>query len=97
MNNQALLDIIQQTADEKKTVLHLFNQGLTDLPPELFELTHLEELGLSGNQLTTLPRQLVNLSQLRVLYLSNNQLTTLPLAICRLRQLKVLYLSLIHI
>jgi len=38
MNNQALLDIIQQTADEKKTVLHLFNQGLTDLPPELFDV-----------------------------------------------------------
>jgi Leucine-rich repeat (LRR) protein len=49
MDNQQLLETIKQAAKDKVTVLHLFNQELTTLPPELFELHRLEELGLSNN------------------------------------------------
>ena len=48
MNNKELLEIIKQAAKRQATVLHLFNEGLTALPPELFKLSQLEELGLSN-------------------------------------------------
>jgi len=61
--------------------LDLFNNNLTgELPPELSNLNHMEQLWLFGNQLTgNIPPELGNLTNLTRLRLGNNQLTgTIP-------------------
>jgi len=53
--------------------------GLTEFPPEIFDLADsLEILDLSGNALSTLPDDLSRLSKLRVIFCSNNRFTVLP-------------------
>ena len=44
--------------------LNLSELGLTELPPELFDLTQLQVLWLSGNQLTALPPEFGKLARL---------------------------------
>lgn len=58
--------------------LNLSSLGLTELPPELFELTNLRVLWLSDNQLYSLPPQIGALSQLAPLRLNQNRLAALP-------------------
>jgi len=58
--------------------------GLTEFPPEIFELADsLEILNLSGNALSSLPDDLHRLHKLRVLFCSDNRFTELPEAIGR--------------
>lgn len=53
--------------------------GLTEFPPEIFDLADsLEILDLSDNALSTLPEDLPRLRKLRVLFCSNNRFTVLP-------------------
>ncbi len=53
--------------------------GLTEFPPEIFELADsLEILNLSGNRLTHLPEDLPRLHRLRVIFCSDNLFETLP-------------------
>lgn len=53
--------------------------GLTELPPEVFDLADtLEVLNLSGNRLRALPPDLHRLRKLRVLFCSDNDFTTVP-------------------
>lgn len=61
-----------------ETELDLRELGLTALPAELWALSALRMLELSGNQLTALPAEIGSLSGLDWLYLSGNQLTALP-------------------
>jgi hypothetical protein len=56
----------------------LSNCELSQLPPELFELTNLVELSLAGNQLTQLPAEIGRLSSLQRLVLAGNWLERLP-------------------
>jgi hypothetical protein len=53
--------------------------GLTELPPEVFELADtLEVLNLTGNALRSLPADLPRLHKLKVLFCSDNQFTQVP-------------------
>ena len=52
--------------------LNLSRLGLTQLPTELGQLSHLQVLLLARNSLTQLPAELGQLSQLTYLDLSNN-------------------------
>ncbi|WP_448701306.1 protein kinase [Mucilaginibacter sp. AW1-3] len=55
------------------------SEGLTDFPPEIFELADtLEILDLSRNQLSTLPDDFGRLKKLKILFCSENQFTALP-------------------
>jgi len=67
-----LLQLIEKAAKEGTTSLDFSNQGLTELPPELGQLTHLEGLDLSDNQLVGLPSQIGQLSNLTKLDISYN-------------------------
>ena len=68
--------------------LLLHNLGLTYLPEEICELTHLRQLRLEMNNLTTLPKGIGNLKELNSLRLSWNFLTLLPDEIFQLTQLR---------
>lgn len=92
MTQDELLERIQRAKREKLRELGLSGAGLTELPPEIGQLTQLRTLYLFDNQLTKLPPEIGQLSQLRELYLYNNQLTELPPEIGQLSQLQVLYL-----
>lgn len=69
----------------------LSNCELSQLPPELFELTNLLELSLAGNQLTQLPPELGRLSCLQRLVLAGNWLEQLPQELWGLTQLEGLW------
>lgn len=61
------------------THLDLTTLGLTHLPPEIAQLTALEELHLHENQLASLPPELDQCIALKELLLFKNQFTYLPL------------------
>jgi leucine-rich repeat protein SHOC2 len=79
---------------EGTTVLKLNNAFLTELPPEIGQLTNLETLVLTRNRLTELPPEIGNLTKLKKLVLSSNRLTSLPPEIGNLANLE--YLSVKH-
>jgi Leucine-rich repeat (LRR) protein len=58
--------------------LDLSNKQLTELPPEITQLTELQHLDLRGNQLKALPLDIGPLTALRHLNLRANEITTLP-------------------
>ena len=60
---------------------------LTELPPEIGNLTNLYRLELKGNQLAELPAEIGNLVNLAFLNLDDNQLTELPAEIWNLTNL----------
>jgi internalin A len=72
--------------------LNLGGMGLSQLPPEIGQLTKLTELYLHDNQLSTLPPEIGQLSQLTQLHLWKNQLSALPPELGQLSQLTKLHL-----
>ena len=78
MTKKECLQVIEEAARDKRTVLSLNGNQLTALPPEIAQLTNLTTLNLSSNQLTTLPASLSQLSQLTVLYLHDNNQLGIP-------------------
>jgi Leucine-rich repeat (LRR) protein len=54
--------------------LHLDNDGLVQLPQELYALKQLESLYLNNNKLPEIPRQLEGLPHLQYLEMRNNTL-----------------------
>src|SRR5689334_13431020 len=71
-------DLIEETLQHGATELDLSEMGLSQLPPEIWQLTHLERLNLSRNELTELPPEIGELTNLQSLDLASNQLTSLP-------------------
>ena len=62
---------LSQTLKEpdKVQVLDLSNQGLTEIPVEVFQLTNLTQLGLGNNQISEIPPeigQLINLTHIGI-------------------------------
>ena len=84
---------IEKSRREGATVLYLIGLGLTQLPPEIGQLTELTELDLHGNQLTALPPEIGQLTQLTLLSLRGNRLTALPPEIGQLTALTALCLD----
>ncbi|KAK8375808.1 hypothetical protein O3P69_008510 [Scylla paramamosain] len=75
--------------------LYLQNNNLADdgLPKELYTLTKLRELNLSGNKLTRVLPQLCEVAGLRYLYLGGNEITEILPEIKALQSLQVLHLG----
>ena len=59
MTNEELLQIIEKAAREKATHLPLSFNQLSSLPPEISQLSNLDELDLSNNPLTSPPPEIV--------------------------------------
>ena len=87
------LNRIEEAAQTGATELSLGDMGLTELLPEIGNLTNLTSLYLRGNQLTALPPEIGNLTNLTSLELYKNQLTALPPEIVNLTNLTSLVLS----
>ncbi|MCI5159937.1 MAG: GTPase, partial [Candidatus Electrothrix sp. AUS1_2] len=92
MSKEEALRMIKEAAETGETRLDLNGQGLTELPPELFQLTNLSVLYLFGNHLSSLPLELFQLTNLTMLHLRGNQLSSLPPELFQLTNLSVLYL-----
>jgi small GTP-binding protein len=79
--------------DTRVTTLDLIGLGLTQLPPELCQLTALTSLNLSGNQLSSVPPELGKLTALTELHLWINQLSSVPPEFFHLKTLTMLDLG----
>ncbi len=93
MTNEEWLAIINKAAAEEWKELDLSGHKLTELAPEISQLTSLQELNLSGNQLSSLPPEITTLTSLQLLNLSGNQLSSLFPEITKLTSLQLLNLS----
>ncbi len=93
MDEEELLEIIEDAARNEVTELDLYGNGLTNLPPEIGQLTSLTSLDLNSNHLTSLPKEIAHLTNLKELILSGNHLTNLPQEITNLTKLTSLILS----
>jgi len=97
MSKEEALRLIKEAAETGATELSLMVQGLTEIPPELFKLTHLTWLDLSNNYLSQLPQEIGQLTKLTLLLLHNNKLSSFPLEVCQLRNLRALSLDQNHL
>lgn len=74
------------------TKIHLQNNKLTKFPIELFQLSMLEELDVSGNMLTELPKENSwNCSSLKVFDVNYNCLQELPAILWKFPNLRYLF------
>src|SRR6266571_1147105 len=64
--------------DNRLIKLGLSGLALTQLPPELWQFTSLQELYLDNNQLSQLPPEIGQLTNLQMLWLDENKLSQLP-------------------
>lgn len=80
LDNDKNLDIRQDieilSKLPKLKILHLDNDGIEKLPPNIKKLSHLESLTLRNNLLRVVPPQVKYLKSLKYLDLNNNHLPT---------------------
>lgn len=84
---------IEETKETQRPWLILERLGLAELPSELYDLTHLEELVVIDNLLRTLPEELPSLTNLKRLYLFYNEINEMPGFIGEMKSLTHLDLS----
>ncbi|MEM9776035.1 MAG: leucine-rich repeat domain-containing protein [Chloroflexota bacterium] len=80
--------LIQENIESQEPILDLGGMGLTIIPPEIGQATHITRLSVRRNQLMTLPAEIGQLTQLQVLSAADNALEWLPAEIGQLTQLK---------
>jgi hypothetical protein len=73
--------------------LSIVNRRLTVIPPEIGNLTALEELTLRNNSLTSLPDEIGNLTNLTFICVGSNDITGLPESFGNLTGLETLHLN----
>ncbi|MFN6238437.1 MAG: leucine-rich repeat protein, partial [Microcystis sp.] len=93
MTAQKILELIQQAKDKRAWMLDLSNKNLTEIPPEIAQLTSLQYLNLSNNQISEIPEALAHLTSLQHLFLNNNQIREIPEALTQLTSLQYLFLN----
>jgi Leucine-rich repeat (LRR) protein len=91
--NELALQRIRASQSSGRGSLSLAGLGITELPPEIGNLTNLQTLWLNHNDLTSLPPEIGNLTNLQSLVLNHNQLSSLPAEIGNLSSLKELDLA----
>lgn len=87
------IEQIRTSIETQDPVLELGGLGLTTLPAEIGQATHVTRLSLRGNQLDTLPPEIGALVNLTFLSLADNQLSQLPAEIGQLTNLTRLNLK----
>jgi internalin A len=89
----SVADHIEAARIHQSPLLDLSDQGLTELPDSIGQLTALEELNLNDNQLTALPDSIGQMTELQRLHLNGNKLASLPDSIGQLSRLRNLYIT----
>jgi hypothetical protein len=84
---------IQEAQASAATFLDLSSLGLSEVPPEIANLSKLQILLLGGNQFTSFPTSIASLDNLQNLDLSHNDLSSLSPEIDNLINLQQLHLS----
>ncbi|MCZ8066992.1 MAG: leucine-rich repeat domain-containing protein [Microcystis sp. LE17-20D] len=90
MTAQEVLELIQQAKDERAGKLDLSGGNLTEIPPEIAQLTSLQILFLNNNQISEIPEALAQLTSLQELNLSINRIRGIPEALAQLTSLQSL-------
>lgn len=93
MTNEQVLQKIQEAKNYRLNKLDLTSKDLTEIPPEVCQLTWLETLNLWNNHITKIPESISRLSNLYWLNLSGNQIAEVPASINHLSNLSHLDLS----
>ncbi|MFM7279304.1 MAG: leucine-rich repeat protein [Microcystis aeruginosa] len=93
MTAQEVLELIQRAKDERARKLDLSGRNLTEIPPEIAQLTSLQSLDLNKNQIREIPEALAYLTSLQRLDLSNNQISEIPEALAQLTSLQYFNLN----
>ncbi|MBE9092012.1 leucine-rich repeat domain-containing protein [Microcystis aeruginosa LEGE 11464] len=93
MTAREVLELIQRAKDERAGELDLSIKNLTEIPPEIADLTSLQGLFLDNNQISEIREALAQLTSLQVLNLNNNQISEIPEALAHLTSLQELDLS----
>jgi small GTP-binding protein len=93
MGQKEALALIDRAAREGWTELDLRDQGLTELPPEIGQLTQLRSLSLRENRLIALSSDVHKLTRLQSIDLRKNRFVDFPLEVCHLTQLRDLDLK----
>jgi internalin A len=93
MASDEVLRRIEEAARSNSKELNWSDQGLTEIPTEVFQIKHLTSLNLSFNQIEKIPDAISQLQNLRTLYLHHNQVVKIPDAISQLKNLTSLNLS----
>ncbi|OGC77574.1 MAG: hypothetical protein A2Z27_00115 [candidate division Zixibacteria bacterium RBG_16_50_21] len=88
-----LQDSVIRTDKILKKKLNLQNVNISEVPPEVFELTGLTSLILNHNKLNVIPKEISTLQQLTELQIHGNRLTALPEELSKLSKLEKLGLS----
>ncbi|KGL58953.1 leucine-rich repeat domain-containing protein [Polaribacter sp. Hel1_85] len=87
---------IKDLTELQELILNASSLGiglLTEIKPEIGQLSKLVRLDLTGQSISTLPTEIGNLSSLTYLNLSNNELTSLPTGIGNFAVLEELIIS----
>ena len=84
---------IEEAKSNNTDKLFLNNMGISQIPEEVFSLSQLKVLDLSGNDIDFLPASINKLSTLRELFLTNNKLKEIPVEITELSRLEDLHLT----
>ena len=92
MTDRELLEVIETAARREVRYLNLSWNQLSELPPEIGQLTSLKFLDIGYNQLSQLPPEISQLTSLQSLHLSSNPISELPPEIGQLANLRSLYL-----
>lgn len=93
MDDERIRPIIEKALSENADGLDLAHTGLTEIPPEVCQITTLQELSLADNELIEVIPEIAQLTRLRLLSLRGNNLTAFPSGITQLDKLEILYLS----
>jgi len=93
MERDDILEFIHNARINNLQSLDLSNREITEIPPEIGQLTNLEYLDFSYNRISKLPPEIGNLTNLKSLLLLKNEITVLPLEIGNLCKLTLLDVS----
>ena len=90
--NEAL-ERIEDNFRTKEPELKLIRLELTELPPEIVKLNHLEVLELDGTKIKELSKEILALKTLEELFLDSTPISKLPKEISELKNLDILSLT----
>lgn len=73
-----------------KKELSLKNCRLKNIPKEVFQMTELEFLDISGNEISEIPSEISHLKKLKIIFFSSNLFTVFPISLSNCQSLTMI-------